>query len=210
MDNASSSARDLIDLIKLRARVSFGSASIQPGITQAILTGSAQSKKAIAESMPEPSVQLDSLTSSANAPTLKKEKTGSPDKQKFKKGFQDCLTADYSDYGTKSMAEVFVESWLSKGVFQVQLWLGEVYLENQADPDTLMALLKVVMHVDPKDFAPVNRMVALASLSHSSLEVRECAVRCYEYWECPEFYTDLTNRPLEPAWLEDYKNSFIN
>ncbi|QKL07865.1 hypothetical protein GEV41_16020 [Pseudomonas putida] len=210
MDNKSSLIRDSLDLGKMYPRISFGSSSILQDVAQTILNGTIQSRKTVAESIPEPSVQLDSVTTSTNSPTLANEKATSPDKLKFKKGFRDCLASDYSDYGTKSMAEVFVESWLNMGVFQVQLWLGEVYLENQSDPDTLMALLKVVMHVDPKDFAPVNRMVALASLSHSSLEVRECAVRCYEYWECPEFYTDLANRPLEPAWLEEYKNSFIN
>ncbi|WP_311969364.1 hypothetical protein [Pseudomonas baltica] len=202
MANPSSSIRNSLDSSKLRSRVSFGSASILPGVVQ--------SENTVAEILSEPSVQFDSVASGTNSPMLTSEKSISPDRLKFKKGFRDCLIGDYSDYGTKSMAEVFVENWIDKGVFQVQLWLAEVYLENQADTDTLMALLKVVMHVDPKDFAPANRMVALASLSHASLEVRECAVRCYEYWECPEFYTDLANRSLEPAWLEEYKNSFIN
>lgn len=203
MANATSSTRNSLDLGKLRSRVSFGSASILPGVVQ--------SEPTVADSLPEPSVQFESVVSGTNSPTLTSEKSYSPDRVNFKNGFRDCLIGDHSDYGTKSMAEVFVENWVDKkGVFQVQFWLGEVYLENQTDPDTLMALLKVVMHVDPKDFQPVNRIVALASLSHASLEVRECAVRCYEYWECSEFYVDLATRPLEPAWLEEYKNSFIN
>lgn len=155
-------------------------------------------------------VDLGSSTVDTNVSSPARRVVVTPDQERFKKGFRDCLTSDQSDYGMKSMAEVYVENWMSKGSVQVQLWLSEVYLENQHDHDTLMALLKVMMHVDPVEFAPINRMIALASLSDSSLEVRECAVRCYEYWETPEFYVDLINRPLEPAWLEDYKNSFLN
>lgn len=150
------------------------------------------------------------LESNTNLPGSTASLIDSGEQEQFKKGFRDCLMTDHSDYGMKSMAEVYVENWMSKGPFQVQLWLSEIYLEKQHDPDTLMALLKVMMHVDPVDFSPANRMIALASISHPSLEVRECAVRCYEYWETPAYYSDIAGRPLEPKWLEDYKQSFIN
>lgn len=155
----------------------------------------------------QPIVKFTSEKSDTNQ---KKQVIASPDKEKFKKGFRDCLMSDHSEYGVKSMAEIYVESWMNKGGVQVQLWLSEIFLENQTNPDALMALLKVVMHVDPVDFAPTNRMIATSSLSHESLEIRECAVRCYEYWERPDFYVDLATRPLEPAWLQEYKNSFIS
>ncbi|WP_339534094.1 hypothetical protein [Pseudomonas hunanensis] len=177
--------------------------------SSASLTEFEKSKSSTA-TFPESVQPIVKFSSGKSDTNQRKQVVVSPDKERFKKGFHDCLMSDHSEYGVKSMAEIYVESWMNRGGIQVQLWLSEIYLENQTNPDALMALLKVVMHVDPIDFTPTNRMIATSSLSHESLEIRECAVRCYEYWERPEFYVDLATRPLEPEWLQEYKNSFIS
>ena len=74
----------------------------------------------------------------------------------------------------------------------------------------LISILKVITHSDPKVFAPMNRAVATSALSHQSVEVRECAVRAYEYWEDPTLFIDLQMRPLQPDWLEEYKQLVIS
>jgi hypothetical protein len=68
----------------------------------------------------------------------------------------------------------------------------------------------MVAHLDRNVFHPMNELLALSALTHPSVEVKECAVRAYEYWEDPELVRRLIDRELTPKWLDDYRLEVIS
>ncbi|MFT5782332.1 MAG: hypothetical protein ACI9EB_001719 [Pseudomonas sp.] len=128
---------------------------------------------------------------------------------RFKKVFRSIVEANSSEFGIKSSAEIYVEeSLLRKPVF-TKTCLNELYLENSSNETMLIAILKILAHSDRAQLYPVGETVAIAALSHSSIEVRECGVRAFEYWESKDAVTVLMNTHLAPDWLEEYKLEVI-
>lgn len=128
---------------------------------------------------------------------------------KFEKGFMERLDADRFEPGVKSSTEYYVEQWLSTNPFLVQTSIGRFFLSNTSHVNRLVGVLSVVAHLDKKALSPANELIALAALSHSSVEVKEYALRAYEYWEDPVLVAKLKDFSIQPAWLEEYKNEII-
>jgi len=127
----------------------------------------------------------------------------------FKQGFKTRVEMDNFEFGITSAAELFIEEQLSKKPIFTKNCLNELYIENVGDEKLTLAILKVLAHSDRRSMYPVADTIAIAALSHSSLEVRECGVRAFEYWESEEALSVLEHTALSPEWLEEYKLEVI-
>lgn len=128
---------------------------------------------------------------------------------KFEKGFMERLDSDRFEPGVKSSTEYYVEQWLATSPFLVQTSIGKFFLANTSHVNRLVGVLSVVAHLDKEALSPANELIALAALSHGSVEVKEYALRAYEYWEDPVLVAKLKDFSIQPAWLEEYKNEII-
>jgi hypothetical protein len=129
--------------------------------------------------------------------------------EEFTSEFYRTIEHDYFEFGVTANIERMVEKWLARDLKTTQLALAQIFQDNQRLEKVMVGVLKIIAHVDSELLQPMNRAVACAALSLPFVEVRECAVRAYEYWERPDFMVDLEMRPLTPAWLEEYKQTVI-
>ena len=128
----------------------------------------------------------------------------------FSKEFFRTIEHDFFEFGVTSNVERLVNSWLSRDLETTQLALSQIFYNNRNSEKISVGILKIIAHVDFETLSPSNRGIAMVGLTSSSVEVRECAVRAYEYWERPDLMIDLaSDTPLTPAWLEEYKQTVI-
>ncbi|MBO1537573.1 hypothetical protein [Pseudomonas sp. OA65] len=127
----------------------------------------------------------------------------------FRAGLEACLDADVFEPGLKSATEHYIEKWLQDDALLVQINLGKIYLDCSNNEKRLVGILNAIAHLSRETFHPVNELIARASLSHISVEVKECAIRVYEYWEDPTLITHLKNHALTPRWLDEYRQQVI-
>ncbi|WP_409261179.1 hypothetical protein [Pseudomonas putida] len=129
--------------------------------------------------------------------------------REFSAEFYRTIEHDHFEFGVTANIERMVEKWIARDLKTTQLALAQLYQDNQRSEKIVIGILKVIAHIDPETLQPMNRTVASSALGLPSAEVRECAVRAYEYWERADFMVDLEMRPLSPAWLEEYKQTVI-
>lgn len=129
--------------------------------------------------------------------------------QKFKVGLEACLDADVFEPGLISATEHYIEKWLQDDPMLVQISMGKIFLACSDNQKRLVGILNAIAHLDRETFHPVNELITQASLSNVSVEVKECAIRVYEYWEDPSLIEHLKNHQLTPKWLDDYRKQVI-
>ena len=128
----------------------------------------------------------------------------------FKQEFKHRLDNDSLEFGMTSGTEFLVQQWLAKMPDQTKIWLNELYLENISNDKVLIALLKILAHSDETALYPVSYTLAIAALSHRSIEVKECGVRAFEYWHSETALSAIENTTLTPVWLEEYKVQVVS
>lgn len=128
----------------------------------------------------------------------------------FLRGLEDFLDYDSFEPGVTSAAEKYVERWLVDEPLLVQIGVGKVFLTCNTNERRLIGILSIVAHLEHHLFHPMNELIALSALTHPSVEVKECAVRAYEYWEDPKLAERLVGRELTPRWLDDYRLEVIS
>ncbi|MEZ2724951.1 hypothetical protein ACBQ21_13265 [Pseudomonas putida] len=150
---------------------------------------------------------------SSDTPSVALQQRQILDKQRkikeFSAEFYRTIEHDHFEFGVTANIERMVERWIARDLKTTQLALAQLFQDNQRSEKIVVGILKVIAHIDPETLQPMNRTVASSALSLPSAEVRECAVRAYEYWERADFMVDLEVRPLSPAWLEEYKQTVI-
>lgn len=137
-------------------------------------------------------------------------RTSKTEADSFRKGLEDCLDNDFFEPGTKSAADHYVEKWLALRPLMTQVETGKVFLASRGNDRRLAGILNLITHMDMKTFHPMNEMIALSALSHRSTEIKECAVRAFEYWENIDLIRSLAHHTLTPKWLDDYRLEVIS
>lgn len=130
--------------------------------------------------------------------------------RQFSDEFDRVIEHDHFEFGVTSNIELLVDKWIAKDLKTTQLALTQIFLDNQDSEKTCIGILKIIAHIDADTLNPTNRAIAMAALTLPSAEVKECAIRAYEYWEKAEFIIDLKVRELTPSWLEEYKQTVID
>jgi len=128
----------------------------------------------------------------------------------FRKGLEDCLDNDFFEPGIKSATDHYVEKWLAINPMMIQVETGKVFLASRGNDRRLIGILNLISHMDMKVFHPMNEMIAVGALSHRSTEIKECAIRAFEYWENVDLIRNLKHHKLTPKWLDDYRLEVIS
>ena len=127
----------------------------------------------------------------------------------FKENVVRSLLGEYHEFGKKSSAEVLVESEVLRGELNVGEILADIYLENSSNEGLLVGLLSIVAHLESRESKTTLTIMAISAFSHKSVQVRECAVRVFEYWAEPDSVNVLSSFELTPAWLDEYRLQVI-
>lgn len=190
---------------------------LPPVSRESTLDGTVRSERSLKDTGAQPNIaifptQRDSklwFTEPTSTSTSMHDLTGDELGVKFEKELLECLDSDFIEPGVKSATEYFVEKWLSIHPVLVQTSLGRIYLGNTSDTRRIVGILTVVAHLDKQALSPANELIALGSLAHTSVEVKEFALRAYEYWEDTELVARLKNFEMQPKWLDDYRKEII-
>ncbi|MBX8625796.1 hypothetical protein K4754_27445 [Pseudomonas glycinae] len=129
--------------------------------------------------------------------------------REFRAGLEACLDADVFEPGLKSATEHYIEKWLQEDPMLVQINMGKIFLECSDNERRLVGILNAIAHLGRETFHPVNELITRASFANVSVEVKECAIRVYEYWEDPKLIEQLKHHRLTPKWLDDYRKQVI-
>jgi hypothetical protein len=128
----------------------------------------------------------------------------------FRKGLEDCLDNDFFEPGVKSASDHYVEKWLAINPMMVQVETGKVFLASRGNDRRLAGILNLISHMAIETFHPMNELIALGALSHNSAEIKESAIRAFEYWEDIDLISNLKHHQLTPKWVDDYRLEVIS
>ena len=129
-------------------------------------------------------------------------------KSKFSRSFLDSICKSNFEFGYDSLADIFIREHLAENSL-TKTWINEIFIENFRDIGITTGILRVIAHLDYREIAPQGLTIALAALSHSSAEVRECGIRAFENWSTSEGLEILRTVKCKEKWLQDYVDQVI-
>lgn len=128
----------------------------------------------------------------------------------FKTQFDELIRHSDFEFGFSSAADHYVLTAIKQYGPFAREWINDIFLKNFDDPPFLTGLLRVIAHFDYTDMYPQGMTMATAALLHKDVEIRDCAVRCFESWEDPENLKILKNLSFSEYWLSEYLNEVIS
>ena len=127
----------------------------------------------------------------------------------YKDDFLRIICEQDFEYGLSSQADLFIAQLLNINASVTKEWLNSLFIENFRNSRIILGLLQVVSHLEYIDANPEGPTMALAALSHSDPEVRECAIRAFENWESADSLNVLRGVKYSEEWLQEYAEKVI-
>ncbi|ULL07064.1 hypothetical protein JNO42_08635 [Pseudomonas putida] len=152
----------------------------------------------------------EAATNSADAPIVVWDEAEAKEAADFRNGLISSLESDIFEPEKKSITERYVEQWLVRKPNLAKMEIMRVFLESRKNDKRIIGILNLLAHLDPLTYHPANEMIAIGSFSHQSNEVKECALRAFEYWEDKGMAEGLKNHQLTPKWIDDYRLQIIS
>lgn len=118
------------------------------------------------------------------------------------------LESDF-EYGVDSEVDVFVRDQMNNNALATKSWLNDIFVENFSNPAMLIGILQIISRLPYLDVYPEGQTMALAALSHDSVEVKECGVRAFENWGSLASLNILKKLHVSPLWLQEYINTVV-
>jgi len=143
-------------------------------------------------------------------PILFRDPVEEEEAKDFRSGLISSLENDIFEPDRKSLTERYVEQWLARKPAMAQIVIMNLFLESRDNDKRMIGMLNLLAHLDVKRFHPANEMIALGALSHKSNEVKEYALRAFEYWEDVDLAGRLKSHELTPKWIDDYRRTIIS
>jgi len=133
------------------------------------------------------------------------------------RGYKDRLTSQFLamvaetelEFGFRSPLDDFLRRRLDENAAVAKEWLSSLFLENFKDIRITTGILRTIAHFDYEDIAPNGLLIAMAALSHDSLQVRECGIRAFENWATAEALEVLRAIGCQERWMQDYVDRVI-
>ena len=113
------------------------------------------------------------------------------------------------EFGYDSAADLFIRERLAENALATKEWINLLFIENFHDVVTASGILRVLAHLKYFEIAPQGPTIALAALSHTALEVRECGIRVFENWETTDCLRILKSLSCPEQWMKDYVRQII-
>lgn len=123
---------------------------------------------------------------------------------KFSVRFLQLLREQDFEYGIDTPADAFLRKCYAENESVSKEWLNQLFVENFNDVTVVLGVLRVLSHFEYMEVAPQGLTMALAALTHSNAEVRECGIRACENWGTLECLSVLKKVHCSESWLNDY------
>ena len=124
--------------------------------------------------------------------------------------FLRIVKEEYLESGYTNSLDDFINGIVLKDPIIASTWFNYIYLKYNSNNRVMLAMLYAISRIDNILIRPTLSIMALASLSHSDIEIRETAIRCFENWgdsSSLEVLKATHNDPID--WINDYKNNVI-
>jgi hypothetical protein len=132
-------------------------------------------------------------------------------RNQFTRDFLHIIKEQDFEYGINTQADLFVKKHFLKNELVTIQWLHELFVSNyHKDTSILNGILIVFSHFQYSEIYPHGQMTALAAISHSNLEVRECGVRSFENWATIDCLYILKSIHYSEDWLQEYVTSVVS
>lgn len=120
------------------------------------------------------------------------------------------LKEEHFEYGYENKCDLLVREQMEINSSVTREWLNKIFNENFDKPFVLVGILRLISRFQYEEISPEGTCMAIASLSHKNLEVKECGIRAFENWESINHLPILQNIFVEKKWLRDYLEKVIN
>jgi hypothetical protein len=134
-------------------------------------------------------------------------------KRKFTHQLLSLILESDFEYGLESELDSFILERMNENRMVTKNWVNEIFLENFSNPRIIIGILRIISRTPYEEMYPEGLTIALAALSHSNVEVKECGVRVFENWGSLQslkvLEALLNNLEIEQSWLRDYVNKVI-
>lgn len=130
--------------------------------------------------------------------------------EKLTNQFVAMILEENFEYGYSSNSERFFKKLLKEDPGRTTTWLGTIFLDCHNNSRILFGLLHILSHIRYEVIYPYGQIIALAALSHKSVEVKEGAVRAFENWANTDSLKYLKTVKCEEKWLAEYIDEVIS
>jgi len=130
-------------------------------------------------------------------------------KRRFEGKFLKALENSEFEFGNDALADRFLRERLKENEMATKTWLNEIFIDRFNQKAVVTGLLRVIAHLEHSEIAPQGPTMALAAMTHSDVEVRECGVRALENWGSQVYITALQAVDFPEPWLQDYVSQVV-
>lgn len=130
-------------------------------------------------------------------------------KEKYTKELLNIIREQDFEYGLDSQADWFIRKLFKTNEAVTKEWLNLVFINYFDDTRVIIGLLQIIAHMEYFEIYPQGPTMALAALSHTTLEVRECGIRAFENWGTIGSLNVLKSIMCPEKWLQEYVEQVI-
>lgn len=130
-------------------------------------------------------------------------------KKNLSSKFIAILREENFEYGIKSQSEELVKEQMKQNALATKSWLNELFITSYGESDILLGILRVISRINEEEINPQGQTMALACMTHNSVEIREVAIRVFENWGSANSLNILKNISISPAWLKEYLDHVV-
>ncbi|MEL7569792.1 MAG: hypothetical protein AAGU14_04435 [Eubacteriaceae bacterium] len=87
--------------------------------------------------------------------------------------------------------------------------LMSVYLDNFRNSHIILGILHIISHFKYEYMYPQGQIIALGSLQHHNISVKEFAIKAFENWGNKEAINILRGLSCDAKWLQEYVDEVI-
>jgi hypothetical protein len=194
---------DFKEIINTTGNIVLSQNELELIISEAIQS----SKKTSVISVNENSdITFNSSTSDENSLNEKRLKTL---ENEFTSKLKLFIIEENFEYGFENRADILVKTQMSINKMATKEWLNKVYIQNFANQELMIGILRLISRFDIEDVSPQGQTMAMAALAHCNPEVQESGIRAFESWCSIENIDLLKNANVHQPWLKDYLDSVI-
>ncbi len=130
---------------------------------------------------------------------------------KYDNVFLRLVREENIEYGYKNALDVLVSELLAIDPIITAQWLSDLYIKHFTDSKVVFSILVTISRIKDESIRPSLIIMAISSLKHRDIEVREAAIRTFENWADLASLNTLKglNQDSE-KWLNDYISQVIS
>lgn len=131
-------------------------------------------------------------------------------REHFTTGLLSLIAESDFEYGFSSALDTFLQERLSENALATKEWLNSLFVQFFGDVAVATGVLRTAAHLEYDEIAPQGPTMALAALSHTDVEVRECGIRAFENWATRESLNILKKVRCPERWMQEYVTQVVN